>query len=56
MRVGTKRREDARDIGTLQGVSYLHAKEAETEIPQFPKRQIRFLFHNYILFSCTSYY
>ena len=30
MRVSTKRSEDTRDIGTLQRISYLHAKETET--------------------------
>jgi len=31
--VGAKGGEDARDVGTLQGVGYLYAEESETEIP-----------------------
>ena len=29
--------KDARYVGALQGVSYLYAKESETQIPEFPE-------------------
>ena len=37
VRVCSKGGEDTADVGTLQGVGNLYAKESETDVPQFPK-------------------
>ena len=37
MRVGTQGGEYSADVGTLQGIGYLHAEETETDVPQGPK-------------------
>jgi hypothetical protein len=46
MWVGTQSGKNAADIGALQSVSYLHAEEAETDVPKLPKTLIRNLFHD----------
>ena len=45
MGVGTKSGEDAADVGALKGVGNLYAEEAETNVPQAPKRFVWNLFH-----------
>ena len=37
VRIGAERREYAADIGTLEGISYLHSEESEAQIPHLPK-------------------
>lgn len=37
VRVCSQCGKDARYVGALQGVSYLYAKESETQIPEFPE-------------------
>ena len=50
VRICTQRGEDARDVGRLQGVGYLHSKEAKTDVEQFDEGLIRNLFHLLIIF------
>ena len=45
MGVGTESSEDAADVSALEGVGNLYAKEAETDVPQAPKRFVWNLFH-----------
>ena len=39
-------RKNTADVRTLQSIRNLYAKEAEADIPQLPKAQIRFYFHS----------
>ena len=43
VRIGTESGEDTRYISTLEGVGYLNAEKAETEIKQLLEREITLL-------------
>ena len=55
MWVCTQSGEDATDVGALQGVSNLHAEEAEADIPKLPKTFVRNLFHGILYYKFQFY-
>jgi hypothetical protein len=43
VRIRTKGREDAADVGILKRIGYLDPEESEADVPHLPKCKFRFL-------------